>query len=149
MDGGCKYDESKVKNVTKMSVLFLLALVVIIYAVLLFSGVLGKKIPETPVKSADPQAVSRANAVIDDLLAKNKAGFVKEYAETDGYLTLKVDRDAWKSHSIEEKKKFLSEIAASRAALGQNRNIRILDAKTSVEYASFENGRATLDELDF
>ena len=149
MDGGFKDNGLKVKNVTKISILLLLAFVVIIYAVLLFSGVLGKKIPETPAKSTDPQALSRAKAVIDDILVKNKVGFVKEYAETGNYLTLKVDREGWKSYSIQDKKKFLSEMAAARATLGLIRNIKVIDAKSSNEYASFENNRVTLDELDF
>jgi hypothetical protein len=149
MNGGYNYDGAKVKNVTKMSILLVLALVVILYSVLLFSGMLGKKTSEIPVKSADPQALNRARAVMDDILTKNKAGFVKEYVEAGGYLTLKVDRAGWKSISIKDKKKFLGEMASARATLGLSRNIKVIDARTSTEYASFENNRATLDELDF
>jgi hypothetical protein len=40
-------------------------------------------------------------------------------------------------------------MAAARATLGLIRNIKVIDAKSSNEYASFENNRVTLDELDF
>ncbi|MBF0538561.1 MAG: hypothetical protein HQL03_09955 [Nitrospirae bacterium] len=135
-------------DVIKISAILILGLVIVVYSALLFTGGLGKEVG-TRKKSADPKEIEAANKVIETLLSKNPTGVVKEYAETNDYLKIKVVSDIWKKQNAKEKKEFLTTLSHARSDLGLSPNLKIVDSKSAVEYASFENNRPTLSEIDF
>ncbi|MBF0343372.1 MAG: hypothetical protein HQL06_03990 [Nitrospirae bacterium] len=135
-------------DLIKFSTVIILGLVIIVYSILLFTGGIGK---QTVIikKSNDPREIEAANKTVDTLLVNNTTGVVKEFSEINNYLKIKVDGSVWKKKSSKEKKEFLANLAQARAALGLSPYLKIVDYKSSIEYASFENNRPSLSETDF
>ncbi|MCI4625785.1 MAG: hypothetical protein L3V56_07465 [Candidatus Magnetoovum sp. WYHC-5] len=143
-------DTNKMKNSVKFSIMAVIFLVVFIYAVLLFTGRFGKEPVKLPTKSTNPVELNAAQKTIDELIgdANKKTTFVTSTVEQPLYFEIKVVGIDWKKQAIDDKKEFLQKVSEARTKLGLNPNIKIIDDKSGVEYASFENGRASLVELD-
>ncbi|MBF0337589.1 MAG: hypothetical protein HQL05_07110 [Nitrospirae bacterium] len=135
-------------NIIKITAILFLGLVIVVYSILLFTGGLGKEVV-TIKKATDPKEIEAANKVIETLLLNNTTGVVTEYTEADNYLRIKVARDIWKKKKASEKKEFLTTLSHARSTLGLTPNLKIVDNKSTAEYASFENNRPTLSETDF
>ncbi len=143
----CATDRPKI--ILKLSLVIIIGIVVFIYTILILKGDFAKAPSTAPVKSTDPIELKAANKKIETLLTNNKYGFIKEYKEKDGYLEIKIVNMSWKKLGLKAKKSFLKDLAYSRGAIGLNPNIKVIDYKSSIEYASFENNRVALAELDF
>ncbi|KJU86408.1 hypothetical protein MBAV_001398 [Candidatus Magnetobacterium bavaricum] len=135
-------------DVIKIMAILVLGLVIVVYSILLFTGGLGKEVT-TIKKATNPKEIEAANKVIEALLLNNPTGVVKEYTEATNYLKIKVASDIWKKKKANEKKEFLTNLSHARSALGLSPNLKIVDSKSAVEYASFENNRPTLSDIDF
>ncbi|MBF0338416.1 MAG: hypothetical protein HQL05_11355 [Nitrospirae bacterium] len=135
-------------TIIKITAILFLGLVIIVYSILLFTGGLGKEVSRIK-KATDPKEIEAANKVIEALLLNNPTGVVKEYAEADNYLKIKVAGDIWKKKKANERKEFLTTLSHARSALGLSPNLKIVDSKSAVEYASFENNRPTLSDIEF
>lgn len=147
-EGASVCNKSKMRNTVKMAILAIIAMVLFLYIVLFFTGRFSEEPIKLPAKSTDPAIIELAQKTIKTLLTENKTGFVGSTNETPRYFEIKVDGSSWKKQAVDDKKKFLKDISTARANLGLNPNIKIRDMKNNVEYASFENGRASLRELD-
>ncbi len=136
---------SGIKNIFKLGLLLILGVILFVSLIVLFS----QESAPPPQKSTDPSEIKTANKAIEDILVKNKYGLIKEHEEKKNYLEIKVDKKLWKRLSIKKKKSFVTDLAKARATIGLRPDIRVIDYKSAVEYASFENNRMTLAELDF
>ncbi|MBF0518493.1 MAG: hypothetical protein HQK92_02075 [Nitrospirae bacterium] len=141
---GCKI---KKVNVVKFASIILLAAVIFIYSIMLFTGSFGRVQAKAPQRSTDPKMIEAANNALDGIFVKNTYGFVKGHSETDGGLLVKVDGALWRKNTVNERKNFIKSIAGARESLGLTLSIKIKDEKTNVEYASMENGRINLADL--
>ncbi|QWR77405.1 hypothetical protein [Candidatus Magnetomonas plexicatena] len=141
--------ECKVKkvNVVKFASIILLATVIFVYSIMLFTGSFGRVQTKAPQRSTDPKVIEAANNALDGIFVKNTYGFVKDHSETGGSLVVKVDGTLWKKNGINERKSFIKSIASARESLGLSLSIKVRDEKSGVEYASLENGRITLADF--
>jgi hypothetical protein len=114
---------------------------------MLFTGSFGRVQTKAPQRSTDPREIESANNTLEDIFAKNTYLFVKDHSEAEGYLVVKVDGIIWKKSALNKRKNFMKSIAHARETLGVNPKIKVTDAKTNTEYASFENGRLSLADF--
>ncbi len=140
---------SRMKNVFKVSTLLILGAVLVIYSLLLFTGNVGEKTVAKPQKSSDPKEIKSANKKIESILVDDKYGIIKNYEEKKDYLEIMVDKNKWRKLKLKQKKSLVKDLSQARGAIGLKQDIRVIDAESFVEYASFENNRFTLGELDF
>ncbi len=138
---------SNFKNVIKIGIILILGLILFIYSIILFTGEVGKDTSKHIKKSTDPQEIKIANETIKKNLTNNK--YIHEYQEKEKYLEIKVYGKLWRKINIKEKKTFIKELANARSTIGKNPAIRVIDYKSLIEYASYENNRVNLAELDF
>ncbi len=140
---------NKGSNILKFGVLVFLGIILFAYSLFLATGNVGKVTDNKPAKSTDRQVIEEAKETLEKNLDHNSYGFIKEYKDKENYLEVKVIGSAWKKLAIKDKKTFLKDVADARSSLGFYPNISVIDHKSSVEFASFENNRVTLAELDF
>lgn len=133
-------------NVIKFGALLVLALVIVVYSILLFTGSFGKATANVPKKNVTKEEIETAKKQIEGLLS---APFVKEHSDVNNTLTIRIDTERWKKLALKEKKTFVSDIGAQKSITDTSPVVRITDMKTGTEYASYENGRVTLAELGF
>ncbi|MCG6551377.1 MAG: hypothetical protein L7F77_03550 [Candidatus Magnetominusculus sp. LBB02] len=133
-------------NVVKFGALLVLALVIVVYSILLFTGSFGKAAANAPKKTATAAEIETAKKQIDALLS---AKFVQTHTEAGNILTIKIDTDSWKKLSLKERKAFITDLGSKKAVTDTSPVIKIRDAKTGTEYASYEYDRVTLAELEF
>ncbi|MBF0564314.1 MAG: hypothetical protein HQK89_03640 [Nitrospirae bacterium] len=135
-------------GVAKFATLVILGAVVIVYSILLFTGTFGKEAVNVR-KSSDPRMVGEAKNVLEGLLKENAAGVVTDYSDVNNYLRVKVNIDKWKKMSVKDKKDFLIKLAKARETLGLPPNVKVVNTRNGMEFASFENNRPSLSELEF
>ncbi|MEO5359771.1 MAG: hypothetical protein H7843_04915 [Nitrospirota bacterium] len=133
-------------NLVKFGALLILALVIIVYSILLFTGSFGKAVANTPRKTVTKEEIETARKQIETLLT---AQFVKGYSETNSTLTIKIDTERWKKLSMKERKTYIMDIATQMSMTDTSPVVKITDVKTGTEYASYEYNRVTLAELGF
>ncbi len=136
------------KNVFKLILLIILGVVLLVYLLLLSTGNIGKE--DTSLrKSSDPRKIKAAREKIKRILDRDSYGIVKSYEEKKTYLEIKVEKDSWKDLSSNKKRSFVEGLAHARAITGLRPEIKVVDSRSAVEYALFENNRVTFPELDF
>ncbi len=136
------------KNVFKLILLIILGVVLLVYLLLLSTGNIGKE--DTSLrKSSDPREIKAAREKIKRILDRDSYGIVKSYEEKKTYLEIKVEKDSWKDLSSNKKRSFVEGLAHARAITGLRPEIKVVDSRSAVEYALFENNRVTFPELDF
>lgn len=140
----------KNKNIMKLTLLMALGIIAMIYFAFLINKMLGNPPVSTPpARSSSQEEIKSANNTVATLLGGNSYGFVMQYTEKKRHLQIKADGLLWKEVSVADKKSFLMQIAGARATLGLMPVIKVVEARSGVELASFEKGRATLGDLDF
>ncbi|MEO5357260.1 MAG: hypothetical protein H7844_08175 [Nitrospirae bacterium YQR-1] len=146
MDSSVQCKGKKV-NVVKFASIILLAAVIFIYSIMLFTGSFGRVETKVPQKSTDPKEIETAENVLNDIFIKNSYLFVKDYSEEEGYLVVRVDGIIWKKSALNKRKDFIKTIAHAKETLGVSPKIKIKDSKNNTEYASFENNRISLADF--
>ncbi|MBF0516922.1 MAG: hypothetical protein HQK97_07355 [Nitrospirae bacterium] len=139
-------DRSKNLNVIKFGALLILALVIVVYSILLFTGSFGKDTANTPKKVATAQEIKTAKQQIETLLS---APFVKAHSEINNALIIKIDTNLWKKLSMKERKTYVADMAAQMSVTETSPVVKITDIKSGMEYASYEYNRVSLAELGF
>jgi hypothetical protein len=133
-----------VKNILKIALIILLGFSLFIYMVLLFTGSLGDK-PTVALKTATPAEIEAAR---DTLYNIAHAPVVKDIKEIGATMIITVNIDKWKKLDRKGKKEILQRLGKSRAIIGLNPSIKVIDER-SVEHASFEHNRLSLGDFDF
>ncbi|MBF0319095.1 MAG: hypothetical protein HQL01_04740 [Nitrospirae bacterium] len=134
-------------NIVKFGAILILALAIVVYSILLFTGSLGKASPAATKRIATVQEIETAKKKLDGLLS---AAFVKGYSEEGSMtLTIKIDTSQWKKLSLKERKTYVTDIGSQMAVTEVSPTIKIIDIKSGMEYASYESNRVTLAELGF
>ncbi|WP_420266986.1 hypothetical protein [Candidatus Magnetominusculus dajiuhuensis] len=133
-------------NVVKFSALLILALVIVVYSILLFTGSFGKPAASSQKITASKEEIVAAKKQIEGLLS---AQFVKGHSETNNVLTIRIDTELWKKLSIKERKAYVMDLGTQKAITEVSPVVKIADLRTGTEYASYEYNRVTLAELGF
>lgn len=139
----------KLRKASSMALLSVLGLITAVYSVFLLTGIFGKSSEIKAPRVYSEREKQKAGTSIEKLLANDPYGCIKSYHEEEGYLVVKVNSRKWRKLSTKKRKDFLKELAKSRRIIGLPPDVRIVSSRSGYEYASFENNRVTLAELDF